>query len=650
MKLIEIKCPSCGGKVTIEHTDSELYTCQYCGNQFVIQKDKSEQNITNNYTIYQNSKQEKKPSNPAGFIVGLTFVFLFTMVLASVMSMERNTVSPLPANFTPVQKYRDIPSAAVEKSEVLTCSPLYQSMVEKIFEKPLSNISQSELERIKYLKVSNSLEQSTVQYSFDDPYATASPLIQTISFPRMEWDVPDVTNLPGLTKLDLGYQLQENTDLSKLTNLKGLVCETLEFADIANIVAEPANILELDVKSVTSLDGVIPFKNLEQLSLKNVSHKSLKPLTSLKKLKMLSVTDTTSSDSIIESERNKARITDYTPISVMSSLESLHLYSDNIKSIDFVKDLPALTSLSLEHTNVFTLEPLTGKNTLTVLSLVDNYEMADFQSIGTLSGLNELTLEKSTSQPDPDLSALSQLVRLNISGFMSLSSIGNLSNIKELSIHGCNLDEVNVLSKLSNVERLTLYSVWTSTSNLRNLDFITGMTGLKYADFSGIPDGIGFTGFDNQLEVYGDVSPVFNCPNLEELYLDNGRFEINFDRIKENPSLKVLGLRNLTLHKNYHVESQGGFTNVWFDDVVLAEHLDFLHKFPNVEELYLDSNSLTDISFVTGLPMLSRLSIKDNYVTELSPLAQSKHLTYLNVVDNPLSTVETMGERVEIIQ
>ena len=66
------------------------------------------------------------------------------------------------------------------------------------------------------------------------------------------------------------------------------------------------------------------------------------------------------------------------------------------------------------------------------------------------------------------------------------------------------------------------------------------------------------------------MSSIFNHQGLEELYLDNGKFEINFDKIKENPSLRVLGLRNMELHKNYYVESYGGMTSVWYDDVKLG--------------------------------------------------------------------------------
>ena len=48
--------------------------------------------------------------------------------------------------------------------------------------------------------------------------------------------------------------------------------------------------------------------------------------------------------------------------------------------------------------------------------------------------------------------------------------------------------------------------------------------------------------------------------------------------------------------------------------------MDILSRFPNLEELYLDSNELTDLNFAAGLKNLKRLGLKDNYITDLSLL------------------------------
>ena len=104
--------------------------------------------------------------------------------------------------------------------------------------------------------------------------------------------------------------------------------------------------------------------------------------------------------------------------------------------------------------------------------------------------------------------------------------------------------------------------------------------------------------------------------------------------MKENPSLRVLGLRNRELHKNYYVESYGGMTSVWYDDVKLGEHMNILSRFSNLEELYLDGSELADLNFAAGLKNLKRLGLKDYYITDLGPLKQAEFLEYPDIRDN----------------
>lgn len=85
----------------------------------------------------------------------------------------------------------------------------------------------------------------------------------------------------------------------------------------------------------------------------------------------------------------------------------------------------------------------------------------------------------------------------------------------------------------------------------------------------------------------------------------------------------MLGLRNMELHKNYYVESYGGMTSVWYDDVKLGGTYGDFRFLRNLEELYLDSNELADLNFAAGLKNLKRLSLKDNYITDLAPLKQA---------------------------
>lgn len=659
MKMVEIKCPSCGGKLKVEDSQTKLITCEYCGSQFLLDDEKV-QHITN-YNIYQTTPSGKDQGNGAKIALGAGLACAGVLLAAFILSSgsgsssgPRTAPPSIPAYTRPAGYVGKEGEAEEEVREGETApkadSPLFHAMTWEMFQKEPSEISPEDLAGVRYLKVETSLETDRVWYSFDDPYSEKEPVVQTASFGAMDWEPQDAAAFTGLVKLDLGSGLSRVRTLKGLKELKGITAGNVEISGIKDMLGDPAQITELQLKGITSMEGIASFENLERLTVRDYPDTNLKQLVPLKRLNNLSLEDTVDSDSIISTDKDKIRVKDYSAISVMSGLKSLYLNSDIIKDIGFIKGLPALEDLTLEDTAVISLASLSEMPALRSLTLLGNNKVQDFGPVGTATGLTSLSIDKMTSQPDPDLSSLSGLEKLDIKGFMSISSVRGLSGLKELSIHNCNVDQADALSSLTGVERLTFYSVWNSQGNLRSLDFLKGMTGLKYADFTGNLDGTGWSGYNYLVEVYGDVSSIFNHQGLEELYLDNGKFEINFDKIKENPGLRVLSLRNMELHKNYYVESYGGMTSVWYDDVKLGEHMDILSRFPNLEELYLDSNELTDLNFAAGLKNLKRLGLKDNYITDLSPLKQAEFLEYLDIRDNPVGEVGDVGNGVEILQ
>ncbi len=413
----------------------------------------------------------------------------------------------------------------------------------------------------------------------------------------MPWENSDFSSLTGLIKADLREQDPDADALCDLKELKGLSVYKMDFSEIEELLPFPEQLIELEVDSPDSLAGVSAFENLEILSVRNIFAPDFRELVPLAHLKAVE----------IEEKDGDGSLTDYTAFASMSELTALQIESEGIRDLGFLRSLKDLEYLSLAKTDVLSLEPLAELSALSVLELEDNGSVEDYGPVGQLTGLKELTINKNTSAKDPDLSGLTSLERLDICGFMSLSSLMNMSQLKDLSVHGCNLDGIGSLSTLSGLERLTCYSVWSSSGPLREV-------------------------------------------RLETLILNEGTFEIDFKKLSENPSLKHLEMKNVYLEENFYVESYAGMTDAWFDDVSFDEHKEFLMNYPGLEVLYLDGNQLTDIQFVTALKNLTHLGIQDNYVTDLSALNQLEKLQYLDIRMNPVSKGVDANENVRILE
>lgn len=648
MKITNLECPSCGGKLKPMDGNSHIMICEYCNSQFMVEDD-----VTVNYHIHQSPpsqapKQTEIPSNKGPIAVGIIAAvgFLSIIILSSSFSRQQSGTSSGSPSFQIADS--DYPDSwnvdEYEEEELLTeHSPFYTAMTEAIFEKEYSRITDEDLNKIKYLKVYTSLDFYTVEYSFQSPYESEDAAFETVTL-RLEpstWNCWDLASFPGLEKLDISNEKAENVPLGEFTQLKGLVCHGAAPDEIAQMLPSPGQLLELSLDGPETLDGIAAFDSLEKLTVEDIYEPDLKQLVSLQNLKFLSLQEEDDSDPFSDSEPTS--LTDYSALSVLTGLESLELSSPFIRDFSFLKPLTGLKSLSLAESEAISIAPLAELPQLTYLKLEENNALQDYSPVASLASLHTLVIDKGTSQPDPDLSSLQQLEDLDMSGFISISFLNRMGNLKHLSIHSCNIDEISALSGLTGLETLTCYSVWTYAVPLMDVNFIDGMANLKSVDFSGGSDD-SWGGFQNYVQIMGDISNVFNHPGLEKLILNNCMFALEFDRLTENPDLKHLELKEVDLKENFYVETYNGMSDIWYDDVSLDEHISFLSNYPNLEELYLDGNQLTSIQFASNLHQLTMFSIKDNYITDLSPLHQAENLKYLDIRTNPItSTIENDG-------
>lgn len=651
MKFVDLKCPNCGGRLLPVAGNTKIVACEYCQSQYILEDDRViNYHVHHHISPQSGENRQGAPANGSWLLWAMAvFAGIAVLFAAGVGSGGRDTSkSNLGSRsaFSPAA-VESGEEEAMEEAAFFT-SPFHKSLINGIYGKPAEDVTEEELAKLRYLGIQNGQDVFSVEYSFEEPYGEVKPMVQSLELAPAEWNTDDLAYFPNLQKLELPYRWTDKEVLGELKKLKGLSCHGISPGELAELL-EPGQLVELRIEKPGSLDGLSAFENLEILSLEEIEKPDLRQLAPLVKLRSLKIVEREADRDPFSDEPSRS-MTDYSPLSVLTELESLYLESEAIRDIGFLKPLTGMKELAINKTEAISMEPLAGLSQLTVLELTGNHSIKDYDFISALSGLVSLTLDKSTSQPDPNLQGLSRLEALDISGLTSVAPLGRLTNLKDLSIHGCNIDEIQALSSLTNLERLACYSAWTYAVPLRDVSFLDGMTNLRYLDLCGVSDESGWSGYGRKMEIFGDISHALNHSGLEELYLNESMFGIDFDRLQENTSLKKLYLKEIDLKQNFYVEVYSGMRDVWYDDMSLDEHIDFLKNYPNLEELFLDGNQLTNVEFVSGLKKLARLGLSNNYVTDLTPLNQAESLRYLDVRENPINRMPETGGEIEIMR
>ena len=135
--------------------------------------------------------------------------------------------------------------------------------------------------------------------------------------------------------------------------------------------------------------------------------------------------------------------------------------------------------------------------------------------------------------------------------------------------------------------------------------------------------------------------------NLEkqapELYINGEELQNNYTLIKECTHLQALSILG-SGEDTFDFSFLQRFKQLRVLDLGYCrlEHCEALAVLEHLEELYLPSNLITDITALQYLSKLKVLNLKYNYVTNLESL---RHLRYLEAIDlenNELKTVKTL--------
>ena len=681
MKIISMKCPQCQGNLDIkEEQMGKFTTCPYCGTKFLLEEDKP--NINFNIKELHIGDTGRRPDYSRKTVpssaLPLTFIFciLGAVLIILVPQIMKTTSS------------RNIYSDTVSTAEETSSSPFvpYRTkpeskavidFVETVFKKPLSEIKKADYESIKYLKVDREAVPITSEKNDSTPWiftyakktanygAPDKPIKLKIAGTKniIEDDFQVFTELETLdfsneSDIVYAYDSVDFMNLKKLHYYTGSSRETINSLPLLNI----NNIYGLGASSFSDIDNNVKalktYKSLKVINLiylkkgdiiKDLSFLSSFPdveslslyftegekwdlagITSLTKLKTLSI------------KCNKTTFEHFNVLSGMPQIENLSFeYVDDLKTLDFVKNMPYLKSLSIDSCPVVKLNGLKNCISLTSLTLDRCGDLTDVSALATLKSLKKLSISAiwNYNITFPNLSKLTALSDVDIRA-RDLSIIAGMSSIKRLAIEDVGNESYSFrpLAGMKNLEELTLYDYdWLIKPDMAQ--YLAKLPKLRTINF-----GYG------SIAHYGDYTDVFSLPQVTKIVSFSPKSDgsgINYiilsvKSLKDNKVLKELDLSGTEIYNN---DVDKGSTDKFG---VYANK--FLSHFPNLKKLNLANTYIENLDFVDKMPLLEELNISGNYVTDISKLLKLKKLKKLTCDTDMIVNLDLLPKSVKVIK
>ncbi len=630
VKITEMKCPGCGSALRMPPGGARFVRCEYCGGEYAVDWNQgymAPRQAPNWRPVVPppGPKQEESPGKyvAIGIICFLVcslgaFFLLNTRSRKESVEVDEQIVVPEIG-----EEYEDTYTKRKDEqmAENVELTGMLGEMVKSAFGKDAENVSTQELSQIKWIADDYDFDYSYIGYSFEDPIENPDAELIWLSFSDdldLKRGYEGLCAFKGLKKLDSNQNLHQ-------CDLKGLKLESLSASfetleEAAAAVDDPGLIRELGIKrSVDSLEGLELFPNVEKLSVDAGSLSDVDAVIRMRHLKSLTLEDAD-------------LLSDFSIFGAAAGLEELIIESENLRSLDFLKKMPQLKSFGISDGTLLSLDGLEALANLEELSVTDCDDLKEMSAVEGMTGLKVLTIENGYECEEPSLGALTKLTELTLKNFHSCGFIQNMTELTQLKLEGCDMPENIDLSGLTQLKKLTCTTSYTD----RSLKFIGSISSLESINLRG-------------MVTYEDISGIFALPAVREIDISGIECEIDFDKVGENTSLETLKMSGVMLYENVSVSGGGGIVYVDWDEVFLADHLDFFRSFPNLKKLDIAENEITDLGFAESLVKLEEIDFSDNYVTEMRPLAASSALKLVNCAGNPIGNLQVLGEDVVII-
>ena len=265
------------------------------------------------------------------------------------------------------------------------------------------------------------------------------------------------------------------------------------------------------------------------------------------------------------------------------------------------------------------------------LDLSGNYQLADYAIISELYQLTDLTLSVpylfEEYLPIPELAKMQNLTKLSNGHFDNLEPLRYAPSLTELTMTSIYTDDYTALSALQNLTHLNLIDMSIESSALIPIMELTGLESIDMSDSY----------------IWGNVEGLLSLPNLKELNLNGCTAGFDLEHLTYNEALTHLHMSHVTLKAL--VNGKWDYTASNSNTITLSEHTELFLNYPNLTELSLAGNQLTDISFAKNLSRLTILDITDNYIVNLTPLSELQQLQAILCAENPIANDSELEQK-----
>ncbi len=640
------KCPICGTKMKYENGDAVCGGCGYrasfSASGYTVNTTNSNYNSPNrtnprSYTSTQSEETAKKIYRFIAYALiiffGVTFIrlalyhFIIIPITKEIKPTEQadNTDSNFDDDITAYSREPEEETSPRAKHSSKTSikklrlpeSELFQQFLAKLFEKDYQKVTAKELAQVTALHLYEKEGYLIIAYTLNGD-STGS-----YYFNQNSLNSTDFACFPQLQSLEIHNSLSTGA-LDGLTKLTKLSCRNSP-QELLSII-DPLQLTELEIDNDLFLQGIEnieAFSNVEHLRLESVHAKDLSPLLKLEHLTTLELIDC-------------ERVEDFSALYQMPQLESLTVDSNKLRDISFVSNMPNLKELSIQNSLVIKLDALADcADTLQKLDLSSNYKVADrnYTVVSQLTNLTQLTLTASYDHEDPpflpQLANMPKLTQLSIQGYDDFSPIADAPLLEKVTLTRCYANDYSALESLPHLTSLCLNDISIMENTLETVGKLTSLEQLYLDDDF----------------IWGDCNALLNLPNLKEYSMKDCTTGFDVNNIQLNENLKILYLSHITTKAL--VDGKWDYQSNNENNFYLADYADIFQNYPNLEELYLAENTLSDVTFAKELKHLKVFDITDNYVTDLSPLSELAELKSILCAHN--AVVNDGGLRTDII-